>query len=106
MITAHPHMVHFDKTTCCALREGFRKNQGTIQMLYCLHPITRVNMHRDILVNSVSLGFVPDHEQEDVFGAIAKTEMTRLASDKTLDCACDPKEHIKALQAATQQLNR
>jgi len=106
MVSKQTSMMQFDVTTCCALREGFRKNPETLSFLQNHIPPSRIRMHQDILTNTKSLGFIPNHEQEQVFGAVAEAEVVRLRHlDETLNCTCSSSEHVSALQKVVEKLN-
>lgn len=112
MNTGNPKIISLDMTACCALKEGFEKNQNI--MLYLNHEFdpARVIFYQNTLSKfDIGIQLAGNDETAEIFSIVAEAEKKRLlkklAENNKFkpECGlCSAHQHLKALDRTLEML--
>lgn len=112
MNTEDPKLVHLDLTACCALKEGFEKNQNIVLYLnHTFDPAYVIFCQNTLSKLFAGIQFRGDNEAAEIFSIIAEAEKKRIqkkfAENNKFepDCnLCSAIQHLKALDRVLELL--
>lgn len=111
MNTGNPKIISLDLTACCALKEGFEKNQNIMLYLNQSFNPAVVIFCQNMLSKFTDIQFRGDNMTAEIFSIIAEAEKKRIqkkfAENNKFepDCnLCSAVQHLKALDRVLELL--